>query len=449
MSLLLIMVVNPGILVCPVCTTSMYYVYIRTCPINMINSNKSQYKSLLSRIINNPHIYYNDENDKPKSKKKRQRKHQYKRINLQEHFNMCHKTNTFTRRYHMTPSSFYILVSILKKDININPTKSMCSTSGNDPITPRMVVAMGLRYMGGKKITSLTDIFGVSFPSDERMVSLFLNAVDSSTHESLSIDLLPKKDMEANRIAMGWQQRSSAEYIFFGMLGAIDGWLCTTEKPYDIPGPSDYFSGHYQRFGFNVQAMCDTNLRITYFSVTGPGGKNDARVFRRLSKLRRWLSGLSVQYFIAGDNAYPLMNTLLIPFSGFAANDEVNDAYNFNLSQLRIRIEMTFGRLTSKWRIFRTDLPANNGSVKNVMIMRVGAKLHNYVINADQLNFLHVDDNDLATFEVEPLQDGPVGNKGYFRMYSEEDNLDGSEFSRCQDIVNEIESRGLRWPEVA
>ena len=44
------------------------------------------------------------------------------------------------------------------------------------------------------------------------------------------------------------------------------------------------------------------------------------------------------------------------------------------------------------------------------MIMRVGAKLHNYVINADQLNFLKTDDDDFEGIEVEPLIDGLTGN---------------------------------------
>ena len=143
----------------------------------------------------------------------------------------------------------------------------------------------------------------------------------------------------------------------------------------------DYFSGHCQRYGYNIQVMCDENLRITYLSVAGPGGKNDARVFRRLTRLRHWLMDLSAGYFIAGDNSYPLLKNVLIPFSGAAARVDCNDVYNFYLSQLHIRVEMTLGRLTCKWRIFRKNLPDQNGCKKNTMIIRVGAKLHNYVIN--------------------------------------------------------------------
>jgi len=55
--------------------------------------------------------------------------------------------------------------------------------------------------------------------------------------------------------------------------------------------------------------------------------------------LRKWLGALSPDYFIAGDNAYPLLSTVLIPFNGANVRDEINDAYNFYLSQLRIRID--------------------------------------------------------------------------------------------------------------
>ena len=62
------------------------------------------------------------------------------------------------------------------------------------------------------------------------------------------------------------------------------------------------------------------------------------------------------------NNAYPLLKSLSIPFSGTDAWDEYNDSYNFHLSQLRICIEMCFGRLTTKWRIFRSKLMAAHGT---------------------------------------------------------------------------------------
>ena len=182
-----------------------------------------------------------------------------------------------------------------------------------------------------------------------------------------------------------------------------------------MPNPADYFSGHYQIHGLNVQAVCDVNLRIIYLSVAGVGQTNDARAFRKLTKLRECLSKLG-NYFILGDNAYPLLKSLLIPFSGADAQDEFNDSYNFHLSQLRIRVEMCIGRLTTKWRIFRSKLLAAHGTPKNCKIVRVGAALHNYVINADNLNFRNVPDDDFDTLEVEPLEEGPDGNRGFLEV---------------------------------
>ena len=106
---------------------------------------------------------------------------------------------------------------------------------------------------------------------------------------------------------------------------------------------------------------------------------------------------------------------------------------------------MSFGRLTGKWRIFRSDLSNVNGSEKNTKIIRVGAMLHNFVINSDHLNFLEVDDSDWTTIGVESLKDGPEGNKGYLPIPFEEEE-DPLSFNRRNFIVNEIKERELRRP---
>ena len=170
-------------------------------------------------------------------------------------------------------------MKIFEDKLAVDEAQSRRSTKGNEPITTTMVVAIGLRFMGGESAKSLADIFGMHIKSAERAIDRFLMAVDGCDHIDLSIGLLPKTDMDMKRMAHEWNSRSSASHAFFGVLSAIDGWLCTTEKPSDVSNPSDYFSGHYQRFGYNVQAACDANLRFIYFTVAGPGKTNDANVF--------------------------------------------------------------------------------------------------------------------------------------------------------------------------
>ena len=114
-------------------------------------------------------------------------------------------------------------------------------TGGNNPITPVMIVAIGLRFLRGEKPKSLADTFGTSISSIHRVVGHFLDAVDLCQHKFLSTDLLPVGYSDRIRVAREWGERSSAFGIFFGCLGAMDGWLCTTEKPEDVDNPGDFF----------------------------------------------------------------------------------------------------------------------------------------------------------------------------------------------------------------
>ena len=66
-----------------------------------------------------------------------------------------------------------------------------------------------------------------------------------------------------------------------------------------------------------------------------------------------------------------------------AVSGSTKDAYNFYHSQLRIRIECTFGMLTHRWAILRSAIPMNVTVQKTVALVLALAKLHNYCIDAD------------------------------------------------------------------
>ena len=188
------------------------------------------------------------------------------------------------------------------------------------------------------------------------------------------------------------------------MAGAQDGWLCCTDAPFDVDNIGDYFSGHYQRYGLNIQAICDANLRFIFVAIAAPGRTNDARAFCRLTGLRRWLATVPNEFFLHGDNAYVLDNNFLIPFSGARKSPPFNDSYNFFHSQLRIRIELAFGLLSTKWRIFRRNLTFS--SAKNANIIMAAFKLHNFVINVEKLDYgNHLDRTSLGILPF------PVTNK--------------------------------------
>ena len=68
----------------------------------------------------------------------------------------------------------------------------------------------------------------------------------------------------------------------------------------------------------------------------------------------------------------------------------VNDAFNFFLSQLRIKIEQAFGMLVEKWRILKSPLTRNIRAAANIIM--ACARLHNFCIN-ERLLFETLDEN--------------------------------------------------------
>ena len=221
--------------------------------------------------------------------------------------------------------------------------------------------------------------------------------------ESLAIRL-PESAEELKQSADDWNSLSTAGGFFYGVIGAIDGWLCTHNRP-AVDNGLDYFSGHYQTFGTNVQAICDSDLRFIYVAFAAPGKTNDVQAFRKLGALHDWQRRINIahdrKYFLLGDNAYILNDSLLIPYSGASRRQADKDAFNFYLSQLRIRIKMTFGLLCTKWRIFHRDTTYSMTKMRD--IVNGATRLHNFVIDFK----LQHNDNSFFSDEIDPLEGEP------------------------------------------
>jgi hypothetical protein len=165
-----------------------------------------------------------------------------------------------------------------------------------------------------------------------------------------------------------------------------------------------FFSGHYQTYGINVQAACDSNCKFVSVCIAALGGSNNITAFRKTPLAGIVANKIPVGKCIVGDNAYTCCKHLLTPFAGKWHSSQINcilflltaatiylqgeqkhdpikDTYNFYLSQLPIRIEMTFGILTSKWCILRRPL---QGCVKHAgKIFFACARLHNFIIDLE------------------------------------------------------------------
>jgi hypothetical protein len=144
--------------------------------------------------------------------------------------------------------------------------------------------------------------------------------------------------VEWEKMRKGFASKSANE-VLKRCVGAIDRFsqpaICPTKK--ESEGfPRAYYSGHYQSYGLDCQAMCDASLRFHLFNVIAPGQTNDAVTYEATG-LHETINKLPSGLYVAG-NAADMLTTehLLVPFAGSCREDPDTDSYNFYLSQQRI-----------------------------------------------------------------------------------------------------------------
>ena len=207
------------------------------------------------------------------------------RLSWDRHVEYLHEINLFESVYRMKEKTFNKLVDKIWYKIAVDELQSMRSTSSNDPIYPEMVVALGICFLGGELPKSLFELYRLSLTLVEQVIDKFILAVANC--DNLAIKL-QETEGELFDLAEGFKNISGADDLFYGVVAALDEWLCTSESPWNVTNAGDFFSGHYKRYGLNVQAICDESLCFIYICVAGLGRTNDNRAFHRLTDLRKW-----------------------------------------------------------------------------------------------------------------------------------------------------------------
>lgn len=162
----------------------------------------------------------------------------------------------------------------------------------------------------------------------------------------------------------------------------------------------------------NCQACVQSDLQFTYFGVISPGSTNDNISYPSAKGLKEVFSALPPGLYGLADAAYTLSENMLIPFTGVARLDPAQDAFNYYLSQLRIRVEMAFGRLVNKFRILNGKV---EGSLDRVTaVLTACARLHNFIIQEDgpfektKANVFSLED-EIESLEIRPDPSAPLG----------------------------------------
>jgi len=176
----------------------------------------------------------------------------------------------------MSYQAFEKLLAILRPMITVDAAKSNNSCpNASSHIYPELIMHIGLRWLAGGSYIDILDSSGVSDASFYRCRDMFMDAVLASDELDIA---LPASTEQVREAALRFKSKSS-HGVMQGCVGCLDGILIEIKMPVGVTNQRAYFSGHYNCYGLNVQAVCDERLRFIYIAVAGPGNTADVTAY--------------------------------------------------------------------------------------------------------------------------------------------------------------------------
>jgi len=142
-------------------------------------------------------------------------------------------------------------------------------------------------------------------------------------------------------------------------------------------------------------AVCDANYLFTFVDIGAYGRRSDGGVFKECQFDKKFdqkkmnvpnanrisENGPILPYCLVGDEAFPLKEYLLRPYSGRGGLTKKKNIFNYRLSRARRIIENTFGILACQWRVLRKPIIAKVETVEK--IVQAIVCLHNWLRKQD------------------------------------------------------------------
>ena len=281
----------------------------------------------------------------------------------------------FTRYIRMSHDSLNKLLSAVQKDLEVD--REMAKLRGG-AILSEICLYVCLCYLAGGSYSDIKYFTGISSASFYRVLWKTIRAINQCTSEMLSIKF-PATPTGVRNAALGFQSVSQGGCIW-NCVAAVDGYHLQIQTPSkaEAKNVKPFFSGHYQTYGVNIQAACDSHCRFSFIGIAGPGVMGDREALTQVS-LGSLVEQLPGMYCAIGDCAYTPTEHLVPIFRGANALLQGNENFNFFASQLRSRIEMAFGLMVKKWGILSRPLTIKLKNIKRLVIAI--AEVHNFCIN--------------------------------------------------------------------
>lgn len=226
---------------------------------------------------------------------------------------------------------------------------------------------------------------------------------------------MPESEGEWSTIARGFEEK----WQFPHCLGAIDGKHIRITPP---PGSGSYF-WNYKHFHSTILMACANANYEFIWCETGTNGRiSDGGAIRSTSFLEKLnnhelkiprqetCSGslIELPYVFVGDEAFALRADFLKPYSQKTLNREQR-IFNYRLSRARRIVENVFGIMSSRFRIFNTNI---NLKLERIdLVVLTCCVLHNF-LRKESSRYFEEESDDCTDTEstLTPLQNTPTGN---------------------------------------
>lgn len=280
----------------------------------------------------------------------------------------------FKLRYRLDFDSFEELYKIVGADLAVADRKMAKLAKWGHLVDGRAKLAMGLRYLAGGSPLDLELIYHVTKNYVYKCVWKVVDAVNKHFTIEFPIDDVEKlKVLEAEWATKsrckGWRgQVAAVDGVHFGMLAPTSD---------DCDDPSNYYVSRKNTYALLCMALCDADRRFLDYEIRQSPNTHDSLAFALSPLGMRVANGdLPRPFFINGDSAFALSNSMMTPSGGGTPQ---LDNFDFVQSSNRIAIECAFGILIKRWAILWKPLCMRFD--RRAPLIGACMRLHNFCID--------------------------------------------------------------------
>lgn len=183
-------------------------------------------------------------------------------------------------------------------------------------------------------------------------------------------------------------QQFEALWNFPNCIGSMDGKHVVLQKP--IAGGSDFYN-YKSMHSIVMFALVDADYNILFIDVGTQGRISDGGVFQKSELHRRLATGnlglpppkvlpgrhKELPYTIVADEAFPLQENIMKPYSGVHPRGTTKRIFNYRLSRARRIVENVFGIMSAVFRVLRKPMLLE--PKKAEVVVMATAYLHNFL----------------------------------------------------------------------